>query len=462
MPRISQKQAVLNGRGAVVQYASGSSAGGWFYRELVPGTKSYRTRRIEGAQTLEEAVSAATDVAFQLNSASAGSEAVLGGVLKRRTGADKQYVTSLVRTPRSLTMESALGGFEKEELLRVKAGHITEETHRNKIRTLRKHLIPFLESKYVVQTNQIRPDSFQDYALWRANASPLSINREIVQIRDFLRNYLVRHRLMPAELLADKGLFRKLPIRQTDLMANPAINPEDWKLIIDWIRGPFRKEVEEDSNHKWHYWRTAFWHFALLLKNSGMSPEEAIKLKWKQIEFRNEPRRTSRGGTEDWIVTYINTVRSKTKQAREIPCNQGRELQRWLEFQRQYIKDNNISTEITLDTHVFGQPMKDWRPWERNQFGKAWIKARNAVGPQLKGHKFSKKPYTLYSLRSTFIEDHLVKGTDIFLLSRIAGHDVRILQRHYERMDIRLRSREITQIEFGKTKDESLLINPFE
>ena len=128
MPRISQKQAVLNGRGAVVQYASGSSAGGWFYRELVPGTKSYRTRRIEGAQTLEEALSAATDVAFQLNSASASSKAVLGGVLRQRTGAGKQYVTYSVRTPRSLTMESALGGFEKEELLRVKAGHITEET----------------------------------------------------------------------------------------------------------------------------------------------------------------------------------------------------------------------------------------------------------------------------------------------------------------------------------------------
>ena len=27
--------------------------------------------------------------------------------------------------------------------------------------------------------------------------------------------------------------------------------------------------------------------------------------------------------------------------------------------------------------------MKDWRPWERNQFGKAWIKARNAVCTQL-------------------------------------------------------------------------------
>ena len=76
------KQAVLIGQGAVVLYGSGSSAGGWFYRELVSGSKSYRTRRIGGAQTLEEAVLAATDVAFQLNSASAGSEAVLGGCSK--------------------------------------------------------------------------------------------------------------------------------------------------------------------------------------------------------------------------------------------------------------------------------------------------------------------------------------------------------------------------------------------
>ena len=63
----------------VVQYASASSAGGWFYRELIPGTKSYRTKRIKDVQALEEAVLAATDVAFQMQAASAGSEAVLGG-----------------------------------------------------------------------------------------------------------------------------------------------------------------------------------------------------------------------------------------------------------------------------------------------------------------------------------------------------------------------------------------------
>ena len=58
-------------------------------------------------------------------------------------------------------------------------------------------------------------------------------------------------------------------------------------------------------------------------------------------------------------------------------------------------------------------------------------------------------------MRSTFIEDHLIKGTDIYLVARIAGHDVKTLMESYERMDIRQRSREITRIEFGKKKEQS-------
>ena len=46
---------------------------------------------------------------------------------------------------------------------------------------------------------------------------------------------------------------------------------------------------------------------------------------------------------------------------------------------------------------------------------------------KLLGHKFSDHRYTLYSMRATFIEDHLIKGTDIFLLARITGHDVKTL-----------------------------------
>jgi hypothetical protein len=41
-------------------------------------------------------------------------------------------------------------------------------------------------------------------------------------------------------------------------------------------------------------------------------------------------------------------------------------------------------------------------------------------------------------------------GCDVFLLARVCGHDVKILQRHYERINVRARSDELKQLPFGK------------
>ena len=88
--------------------------------------------------------------------------------------------------------------------------------------------------------------------------------------------------------------------------------------------------------------------------------------------------------------------------------------------------------------YVFSNPMNDFQPVHQSRVGSTWrqiIKHLLKEG-RLKGHKFSDKRYTLYSMRATFIEDHLLKGTDIFLLARIAGHDVKTLMQSYERLDI--------------------------
>tara|TARA_B100002051_G_scaffold243903_1_gene250121 strand:- start:43 stop:225 length:183 start_codon:yes stop_codon:yes gene_type:complete len=53
-------------------------------------------------------------------------------------------------------------------------------------------------------------------------------------------------------------------------------------------------------------------------------------------------------------------------------------------------------------------------------------------------------------MRSTFIEDNLLAGKDIFLIAKAAGHDVKTLMRHYERIDLRKRSREMTEFGMGK------------
>jgi hypothetical protein len=95
-------------------------------------------------------------------------------------------------------------------------------------------------------------------------------------------------------------------------------------------------------------------------------------------------------------------------------------------------------------------------------YGKAWIECREEASKKLRGHRFSDHPYTLYSLRATFIEDHLLRGTDVFLLARIAGHDVKELMKSYERLDIRERAKDIYSIDFGKKKEEEFVVDLLE
>jgi hypothetical protein len=93
------------------------------------------------------------------------------------------------------------------------------------------------------------------------------------------------------------------------------------------------------------------------------------------------------------------------------------------------------------------------RPYNYSVFGKSWKKIIEAVQADLKGHKFSERKYSIYSMRSTFIENNLIAGMDIFLLARICGHSIQMLTKHYERMDIRKRAEEITYINFGKKRN---------
>ncbi len=61
MPRILEKQPVLNGRGTVFTYED-RNIGTYFYRGRVEGTKKYRTKTIPKATTLQQAVYSATDI----------------------------------------------------------------------------------------------------------------------------------------------------------------------------------------------------------------------------------------------------------------------------------------------------------------------------------------------------------------------------------------------------------------
>ena len=467
MPKIAEKAKVLGGTADVVRYASGTSSGAFFYREWNRSSKSYRTRRIDEATTLSEAVELAPDIAFALREEENSSETKLSTAILRntRTSTSQQRVTGTKRKPRAQSVEVAINAYLLDEIRKRDAGVITDSTHRVKANILQKHLVSFLKQEGVEKTNKITATTFDTYQIYCAKYTRQFQNKQASVINEFAKRYLLKNQLISADIMPDLMLCPRIEVRKIDRMANPAINPDDWRVIVDYVRDKWRVEPIEDKSYQlktpnWKrawFFRNAFWYYILLSKNTGMSPEELLKLKWKNIEMRDEKRVNSEGKEEERLVTYIYTTRAKTQTSREIPCNQGKELSRWMKFLKEQIYENGLSHKITRDTYVFGNIFdSEMKPVNYQNYSKTWRKiVQNILRDKLKGHKFSEQPYTLYSMRSTFIEDHLLKGTDIYLVARMAGNEVKTLMESYERMDRQQISREITKIQFGKKKEHS-------
>ncbi len=168
-------------------------------------------------------------------------------------------------------------------------------------------------------------------------------------------------------------------------------------------------------------------------------------------------------GRVERLIAYVMVRNSKTGDQREIPANIGNALRRFYNYQKKWLKEHGQPNLLNSNSLIFGNPGNEMRPYNYSVFGKSWNKIIDAVKDQLKGHKFSERPYSIYSMRSTFIENNLVAGMDIFLLARICGHSVQMLTKHYERIDIHMRAEEITHINFGnKRQNGGMQVQLFE
>ena len=451
MPKILQKQEVLNGRGTVVLYGSGSSAGKWFYRQWQPEKKNYLLRQIPNAVTLDEAIEGSLDIAFQLQSE---PSSFIAGEAKRRNY--KHTVLKKAKTQSKQSISHAIEMMLNAEFERAACGLIDKDTAKNRANIFRNHIQPYLEKEGVVFTTDIVSTTWDNYLIYRASTTALQRSQEVKHIKYWVTAYLLKNGLVNPRVALERGFYPKGKVTEADRLKNPAIHSNDWKIIIDYVRGEWRNEMKTHVNQRYWYWRNLIWHYLLFSKNTGMSPEEVIKMKWKQIELVDEGRIDSSDERQEWEVAYVSTIRSKTKAPREIPANQARELRRWKEFVLEQCERFNLPLP-TKETEVFGNPFPrsgspdGWRAYHRSSFSETWREIRKALSGKLSGHRYSPHPYTLYSLRSTFIEDHLLKGTPVVEVARMAGHSIVETQRSYERLDLRKKGFEITAPEFGKT-----------
>ena len=468
MPRIHSKTKVLSGRAEVISYERDPST--FYYRELVPGTKSYRSRKLQ-ASTVEAAQLEAVDAYSALR-------------------VEPPLTPEAAKTPApfhnsSKGVHKAIQDYLKTLQKQVQAKQISQGTLDVAEAVIYKLVYPFFQQAGITKTSEIKIDTFQQYVVWRQQTAKgrhgilksgfgvtaLTLRKELQQISKWVNHHLLPQKLIKAELASDKRFITYPKIRTEHLLANPAINPADWEIIINYARKEWRGEETRYVRGWWS--RTMFWNWMLISKNSGARPEELLKIKWKDVEYEDigrfskskqqerlqeyqqhgiaiEEEDLEELGQVSKEIAHIVLRSSKTGQPRISSCNCVYVFERWLKFQQDWAKQNGYNYEITPNSLVWGCPYKLGDTLSYNRYKQLWVDIRNKVGNQLKGHVFSNDPYTIYSMRSTFVEDNLLAGKDIFLIAKAAGHDVKTLMKHYERIDPRKRSREMTEFEMGK------------
>ena len=112
---------------------------------------------------------------------------------------------------------------------------------------------------------------------------------------------------------------------------------------------------------------------------------------------------------------------------------------------------------VTKKHYVFFNLHTD-KPYPYSYFSLAWSDLRTNLSLVLSPVRSDKK-YTLYSLSSSYITNQIEEGKDIYLIKKITGHSLEILERIYDRSDVRKRTPESVARTIGKKKEKKLNIS---
>jgi hypothetical protein len=435
MPAILDKTDTLNG--CVFRY---EGRDGYYYRELIPNTKRYRVKRIPEATTLSEAIRDAYKVLLIFNSTNTPEPQ------PRRTTAASRHRTIADH------IEDWLAHSEKLVIANIKDGN----AHKRRCVTLRKHLTAYLSVVDISDPKLIDETTFDNYILFRKGLSKNTIKTELKEIGIFIRYWLRRYSGVTNEIALSPTLLPRIKLSDEDLSANPAISENDYHQINLWIRNTW---VPRATNCRSRYFRQMYWTFIHILKNSGMRPIELLNARIMDITITNRPRWSWSTETDkDEYYASIFVRRSKTGKQREAVCrsNAGDRLIKFRQYQKDWFSRYQPSFKFTEETLLFGSPEQLMeKTYSHRYLNDVWRKEIiNPIRHRLEGNKFSAKPYTIYSLRSTFIENCILDDINIYTVATLCGNSVKTIQKYYDRHDILKKMEDIQQIHRGAKKRE--------
>ena len=428
MPAIHTSVRVDEGI-SVFCYAKGRE--GWFVRKWSKSERRYRTKRIDGATTQEEA---------------------LANFYKALVTFEQKPQRNNKKRSEAALLVELVEEFRIFEEQRVSAGLKNSNAAYRRIQSMKK-LLEYFEAKEIVYPSQIDSMTFEDYPVFRKSAMKATRKTELKDIGAFCRLFLVPRGYLTNEIAMGRGFIPRIRINDDELDANPAITPNDYKLINTYLRSEF---IAGATTFKGEYTRRMFYCFIHILKNSGCRPSELLAVRRKDVEITNPQRFSeSKQKWEDDYKLKLHIRKSKTGKRRDVLCrsNAASNLLEFLKFQKKWMQFHNYTFTPKDDSLVFGKPDELFdKTLSYRHIDKYWEEVRMALHNKLEGNRFSERKYTIYSLRSTFIEDCITDNLDVYLVARLCGNSVDVIQKYYDRHDVLKRAEEVQKLPIGKTK----------
>ncbi len=425
----------------------------FYYREMVKGTNTYRYKLIKNANTIESAVENFIDAYTELREEIKAIEAGVSFIKNtkdRDNESDISKLNNYIKKQRqksrdiSNCIDDYLSGIRKK----VDSGLIVEKTYNDKRLILRNQLMPYLDSIKITKTVQINNNTFNDYPFWRV-AAKSTRRLELIHIKDFIVNYCARNNLI-ASGVDLKSITPLIKINESELDANPPlIERENWNNILSGL-----KQLKDNSkyNIRTDYFSKMFYRWCVIAKNSGLRPNRELnQLRWCDVKRENVGRwsKTDQVMKDKWVaVIYIKNT--KTGKQRTVPTNGvDSQLIQWRKEQKEHIDKHYPGIEITDETLIFGNPGNSMKQFSYNNYNRYWYKLMEILKGKLKGYVFSDRPYTIYSLRSTYICNLILHGKDIYTTAKLAGHTVSVCERYYAKLDMGSKVKQVTDFQYG-------------
>ncbi len=289
----------------------------------------------------------------------------------------------------------------------------------------------FVEKYWDWRINFHNPDQWEDPEEIPANAARIpsqkTLDMEAGMLRQIFRwgkrvGFVKREPWVKAtKVKHTKGVERR-----------PTFTDAEWKKVYEhlreWVKEPMTSAPVQNGGalhrsgpHALHrYQRELLRNYLLFMANSGLRPNEARQLTWRDVRTEDDAE-----GTPALVVEVAPTTKTG---ARTVVCREG------TEFYLDRLKKTSRHTQP--DDFVFAG--YDREPVEN--FNKSFANILERLG--LLNDRWGKRR-TVYSLRHFYCTQALLSGVPIHVLAKNMGTSIGYIEQHYSHVLTLMQAKEL-------------------